>query len=501
MDLANGKNSIFFFLLISLSSFFIFFPALSVFFSADDFYNMRLVMGHTLTDVASAFLFVRYENFLFYRPLTTQAFFFFTKPIFGFNPLFYHLISFSVFLSIVFIVYKLTYQLTFRRDLSFLTTFFYALSPSNFTRLSWIVQIQELLLGLLVLVSSIFFVTYLRTAKVVNYLLSLFCFILALTSKESAVMIPGLLFLVVIFVRGPLAVLPGDALIKGLVRLIPFIMLWGIYLYLRLVKIGVSLGEHYFTSFSLRSIINTAIWYVLWGIGLPEELANFDIFQTKAGLDPQFVKLISGELLLNWVSFLIFIALFSILLAKSLNYKSLNYRIILFSIGWLFVSLLPHLFSPWHKFAYALTIPLFGISLFLASFGNALRKDNLNNRVLFSGLLISYVFLSLTTVQFTKNNHWIFKRGEVASRVFLFLNKYHPKISESTSIVFVNDREPDPVFGLSRQISLTLSKDAALQLLYNNPHLRVYYEDDDKNIILQLDKRDALNLPSSLFYD
>lgn len=440
-------------LLIILLSWVFFFPALKTFFSGDDFYILSISQVDSLTKVAHFFSFNQPErNFLFYRPLPAQFFFFLFYRLFKLNPLPYHLFGFLVFGLIVKLVYKLTQKITQNDKTALITTVIYAFSASNLTRLSWITQTQELIFGLTFLLSLWLFLKQ-------KYFWSFLSFVLCLASKEAAIILPIMILITSWFLN-------RKSKIK-IKKLMPFFILLPIYLYLRIFIMGFSIENHYFTSFSLKTVFNTIFWYGLWGLSLPELLVDY----VGSGLtvNPKLFNLY-GQYIWPIFSLLgLFIMLTgSILIIKFKKIQ--NPRFFLLSFIWFLFNLGPHLFSPFHKFSYSLTVPLFGLSLFL---GLILTRA----KPFLLGLsLMTYLLLSLITNLLTLKTHWSFKRGEVAREV---INHIDQQNYQETNFYFYNDQPAaNSIWGVSQQINHALSGSSGLQVFYQNSTVRVFYEDE-----------------------
>lgn len=484
MNPAFSKKTFFGLGLIILLMIIIFSPAFFIFFSADDFYNMRLVMGQNFPSVLTSFLFTRRADFLFYRPLTTQLYFYTVKSIFGLNPNFYHGISFLTFFICIFLVYRLAFYLTKHQNTALLTTFFYGLTPSNITRLGWVVQIQELAFGLFTFAACLFWLDHLQMKRSGTYLGTVICFILALMSKESAVILPAL-FLLLLFVRKSSSL----NMAKCIQMSIPIIIILIIYLTLRF-WMGVSTGQHYFTSFNLKSTLNTFLWYTLLGLGVPEILLNYTLLSRAFQINPSLIDTIIHTMPIVGIALILFLILFVILclysakeyLLSSPDQKKMSLQLLLLALGFFSIGLLPHLFSPWHKFAYELTVPMFGLSLalgFLTTSWQWAQKDI--RRFIMMVLLILlgvYSILSFSTTQVEVRNHWVFRGGKISQSVLTYFQNYYSGIPDATAITFIYDgKREDATYGLLKQVPQSLAEGAALQLFYNKPDLQIVYRD------------------------
>lgn len=178
----------------------IYWPSFNNFFSSDDFFNLSLAQANTFREAINFFnIFQSPANFPFYRPLTIQFYFWLFFHFFGFNPLSYHLINFSLFCLSAILMFIFIKKLSKNYLVSYLSLFFYVFSSSHFNRLYWISLIQEIVLINVYLLSLIFFVSFIEKRKLIFYFISLICFPIVLTTKETAVMLPFSLVLVDLF--------------------------------------------------------------------------------------------------------------------------------------------------------------------------------------------------------------------------------------------------------------------------------------------------------------
>ncbi|MEK7066428.1 MAG: hypothetical protein AAB965_02540, partial [Patescibacteria group bacterium] len=222
----------------------------SNFFSSDDWFHLRISDIHSLQEFLNFFSFANTDQSAsFYRPLSTQVFFYFFHTIFGLNSLPYYLFGILLFTLILFLLYKFTNSLV--------TTLIYAVSVTNFTRLFFLSAYQELFLVFFSLLTLILY-------KSKKYLPALFCFVLSLLSKETAVVLPVLLLVLSLFEKK-----------VSFRKLAPHFFLLAIYLYLRLFIFKGSVGDSYIWDFSPPKALNTFFWYTLWSFGAPELLVDY----------------------------------------------------------------------------------------------------------------------------------------------------------------------------------------------------------------------------------
>lgn len=328
----------------------LFSPALRGFFSSDDWFIFRIAQIQNVKEFLNFFSFAHTEQYAgAYRPLSTSVFFWFFYQLFHLNPLPYFLFGLTLFSLTLITLYKLLTDLRFTRFVSLLAVFVYGISATNFTKLNFIGAYNEYFFALFILIA-------LRLALKNHYLYLLF-FVLALLSKETAIIFPGLLILTDWFTnRNP---------IRRFKFYLPTAIITVVYLYFRIFVFKSTEGDSYIFDPSLRKLANTLMWYFLWSLGTPEFLVDY----VGSGLKvvpkfflefPVWSKLILFQLGLVF-------SIFTVAILTSFNHLRSTIKPYLFGIGFFIVSLLPVLFFPWHKFTHLLTLPLIGFTLILAT--------------------------------------------------------------------------------------------------------------------------------------
>ena len=165
---------------------------------------------------------------VYYRPVLF-IFFILNYKIWGMNPIGFHLVNLLLYLITAIVIYKAG-LLLFESDknkklLSLMAASLFAVHPLN-SEMAGRAASGEVIFGLFVFLTLYF---YLRERKY----LSLVSFFLALLSKEPAVMFPFALVILTTHKKG---------LKKGLIELIPYFALIGVYLILRMLTLDTVLG-------------------------------------------------------------------------------------------------------------------------------------------------------------------------------------------------------------------------------------------------------------------
>jgi hypothetical protein len=444
------KNKLLF--LIILISILLYLPSLNNYFSGDDWFHFEISQVQTLPQFLNFFSFHNtLQSAAFYRPLPTQVFFFVFQSLFGLNPLPYHLFTLLIFGISLYLVFLFVKTISNDQRVSLLTTFFYGISVTNFTRLYFLSAFQEISLVVFCLLSLLF---YLRHPRPFYSGLSITFFIFALLSKETAVILPIILIIVSLFKK------------HSTKKTLPYFLILIPYLFLRLVIFQSPGGDSYFWNPSPLKAINTLFWYLLWSIGAPEILVDY--VTNGLRIIPRFFTDFNFWAYIT-LSFL-GLSITAILLLLFRNLKSLN-RYYLFSLLFFIISLLPVLFLPSHKFTLELTLPLIGSCLFLALLTS--KRSTLSLLTII--LLIS---LNLSMNLFTYQRHYSVNRSKTAHKISdYFITKY-PTYPNHNYFEFVNDT-PDfgQDWGSSKQISHITSGSNMFRVLYHDQSIKIYFED------------------------
>lgn len=438
-------------------------PSLNTYFSGDDFFHLKISQMNNLGDFFSFFSFDKNnQSASFYRPLTTQVFFSFGQKLFGLNPVGYHLFSLITFAVVLLLVYLLAKKITKKENIALLALFFYAFSTSHFTPLYYLSAFQELGMAAFYFAGLIFWTKYLESNRLKYLLFTILLFAGSLLSKEMAVTFPLLAGVILLYKKKQKLFLP----------LLSLVLIDIFYLALRLGRFGWVAGDSYVWDISPQ-IINTVSWYLAWSIGFPEMFLDF--------IGPKLS--ISNKLLLyyNWQTKVILSSILAFVLLCILaiirTKKNLVRSLVsdsFFFLSCFIIALIPVIFLPWHKFPLELTIPLFGVSLFL---GNLFSKHS-RLFVFLAGAL--FLVLNLASYVLTYQNHWVIRRGEVARKVNNYFQEKYPFFPLGKEIYFYNNSAFITAgWGASKHIWISISGSDALNVFYQDNLIKVSYEDID----------------------
>lgn len=463
----------------------LYYPVLFTYFSQDDFFHFKVSQtDSSIFDFINLFGFHSFDErgIAFYRPISRELPFNLLYLIFGLSAIPFRVLSLFIHFINIYLVYILVYKLFNDKYLSFFVSFFFGITSANVATLYYLAGgIQTLLATTFTLSALLLFHLYIYTNKLKFKLLSFITFILGLSSHEQATIIP-ILIIGLIFVSKKIGHIR-----RYLLDLLPFFVTVFILIFLEIYKIGFSSSEQqYQVVFDIKRIFNSLFWYTLWAFGLPETLIDFVLPGLK--LNPNLLRYWSNFYIFIFPSFLIaaislIVFTFYVLIRNTSVFAN---KIFLFALLWFPIGLLPLLLLPLHKSTHYLTIslPAFWIIIgfILFNFFRQIKTKNiLLTKIFISLFIISLIVLSGTSAMLGSKNYWAATRGKLAKKIInLTLSKY-PSIPKGSAFYFTNDPNYPYVAkewgGTSKQVSLILNGADALQLLYKDPTLKVYYED------------------------
>ncbi|HCB23048.1 hypothetical protein A3B42_02395 [Candidatus Daviesbacteria bacterium RIFCSPLOWO2_01_FULL_38_10] len=436
-----------------------YFPTFSAYFSGDDFFMFKISLTNgSFGEFIKLLGIYPFEErgIAFYRPLFREILHNIYFNFFGLNHIPFRILLMGVHFINISLVYFLIQNIFKKRFLSFFVALFFGISSANVATLYYIPGgIESSGAVMFALLTIIFY-------KLKKYLLSLVIFLLALSSHE-------------IILATPLILLALSSK-KALIKLIPFFLLSAILLYIDTAKIGFSPGEvQYKFIFNPKIIGQSFIWYLSWGFGIPEMLQDFVL--PGLNLNPNLIRYWGDFFKIIFPAFFVSFALLVTSTLYLLHKKSsvfLNKKF-LFLLLWLMTGLLPIIFLPSHKSSHYLifVLPaLWGIIFYIT---NTLPKT-----LLFI-FIISSLFLNIASIKLGEQTHWAATRGKTAQKLIKELRSTYLSLPKGAAIYFAND----PAYpyltkewgGTSKQASFILNGADALQLLYKDPFLQVFYED------------------------
>jgi hypothetical protein len=311
-------------------------------------------------------------------------------------------------------------------------------------------------------------------------------FVLALLSKETAVVTP--LLLGIIYFYQNFSSVKSINFKKIFVKLAPFIICLFAYFLIRIFSYGFATGNTYIWNFSIKKLINTLFWYLLWALNIPESLIDF----VGPGLN------VNPTLFTNWgnqiipilVSFLIQGVLLAIVLVKVLLEKSkkeIKERdwVSVFCIFWFLIGILPVVFLPQHKFSFYLTLPLIGLTFRIAY----LLVTSKMNKIFVGIFLLIWTLTSVLTLRFTVQTNWISQSEKVAETARVYFDKNIQNLTGKN--IYLVDTAVDSTLPWSPTdtIKTILSNKNFFEVFYPNLAAKINYSgtnniSDTKNVVI-----------------
>lgn len=459
------------------------------YFLGDDWFHLNITQINNFREFLNFFNPLENpQQAAFYRPITIQLFFFIIQSIFGLNPFYYHLPIYLLYLSSIYLFYRLLIFLDFSKNSRWVAILIYSLSATHFTRLFFISAGQEIVMIFFVLLYFLFFLTEKNRFKIKAQL----SLVAALLSKDTAVVAPIILF----FLQN------NDLLINNKIEKIflkikeffnhnvgfllsLFLLLFYLFVRFCLFDQDMLKDETYQFSFSIKEAITSVYFYFWWLMGAPELIQDY---MPKFYLFlPRFFTDFGRNAYLLIVLALSLLSLLIINLACS--YKKVrntkNLKKLFLAFIFIFFGLLPVIFLPKHRFAIQLGLPILGMAMFLATILGSHKKLFLTVIT-----LITFLALNFLSIKMSEKSHYSITRAHISKKVSnYFLNNY-PQIESNTTIFVTNAQTVGheiTTWGSSRQIAFALWHDNFIQAFYKDKSLKMEFEDlVDPNLLLTL---------------
>ena len=320
----------------------------------------------------------------FYRPLQTISYIF-DYHFWQLDPFGYHLTNIILQIGVAFLVFLLVFNLTENLSIALSSAIFFAASPIHTEAVAYISGRAEMLMAFFVILGLLFFISSQKSPvknPVLFYVLSLFSFVLAILSKEVAVVFPFIICGYIFYcLREKLKA--RHYFVKNVIA---YFAISIIYLYLRLTLFN-------FTTLRAPSLTKVA-WFIRLSV-LPKIILTY----LKLLIFPVGLHM-SRELLRPTSSSGILIAVFFLGAIIFTGWRYLRYsqknRVASFMLFWSLVFFIPQSgIFPINAFVAEHFIYLSSLSFFLLLayiFQRVLRKELF---ILTVGLLtIFYIILS-----------------------------------------------------------------------------------------------------------
>ena len=466
MNLNKHKEKLYFFLFF-LILLFVFFNSFKIGFFADDYFYLKISKIGNLSQFINFF---SPQKSYFYRPLTSEVFYFFyhlTHSIF-----FLHLIVFAVyFLGLIFL-FRIINKLFRDTRLSFLFIFLYAVNFTHVFQLYAINTFQEIALFAFLTISFYFYIYNKKAA-------SLGFFIFALLSKEAALIFPLWLLLFETFFLKKNST-------KSIKNIFIFVIasVFFIFIYKNGAFSAMKLNN-YSPVLSIRLMTNNFIWYLLWSLGFPSFLPDYLRTFFSMPLDSFWLKFGQPDFVIYFFSMIFYnlAILTELLIYFFSNSLKKIIKTVFFILASFAVFITPFIFFI-HKWMVRLTIPLIFIIFFQSWILFWLIKNKKRGWRFFSvATIIFYLIFNYFGVKVHEDTSTYLLETKIYNNVRQYINIHKDEILKYRTIFFKDTTYDLPKgWNGSEKLKMSLGDQNFLDHFFPNNNVYAIYGFENKKI-------------------
>ncbi|MFH0979694.1 MAG: hypothetical protein V1803_01970 [Candidatus Roizmanbacteria bacterium] len=456
----------FFFFLFAVTTFF-FRNAFTTYFFNDDFFFLKITRINSFGQFINFFSPIRQYSF---KPVSTEVFYFFIH-LFNENIFIAHTLGFLIYFVGIYYLYKIVFLLSKNKLLAFLTTGFYAINFTHVFQLYYLGTFQEVFLFTFL---AICFYKFL----VGKNIQAIIFFVLALLSKETAVLFIPFLILFNLFLNKK----------TRWKKLFPYLILGIIFtlIYQYSLKYVTSL-DNYKITLNPRLVVNNFLWYFLWSLGLPNFTSDYltSIFSYPP---PHFWKLFRNFPEIK--TYYLLLISYYILLISSIIYFFIKHRnkfrqfiyLLTYLLVYFFVFLGPILFFL-HRWMVRLTIPLIFIVFLLSFIISKLFEAGKLYRILAISLTFFYLLVNVLAIPIHESSSTFLLESRLSNNALRYFNLHKNEMVKYKYIYF-KDREDIKLdaWGQSKKLKLTLSDQNFIDYYFSGSNLQAIYGFENKKI-------------------
>ncbi|MGB9847850.1 MAG: tetratricopeptide repeat protein [Minisyncoccia bacterium] len=313
------------------------------------------------------------------------------------NPVGYHLINIIFHISNALLLFFILRKILKKETPAFLIALVFLIHPVQTEAVSYVSGIGDPLSAFFVLLSTYFFINLLEKGKIKFLIVSIFCYIFSLMSKETAIITPAIMFLIGL----PYIKVQKIQFRKIIIYLLPFFIVALVYFGLRLTVLNFKNTLNLYNEenlFTKRIDIRLLTFFKTLPFYFNFMFMPIDLYMERQIAIP---KSIFDPLVL------LGIFIFAIIVFLLIKYFNKDY---IFSLGilWFLVALFPmsNILIPVSGLIYEhwLYLPLIGIFLSLFWIMEKLLKQYQLEKIGVIVLIIFLIFLSIRTV--IRNLDW-----------------------------------------------------------------------------------------------
>ncbi len=422
----------------------------------------------------------RLDNF--YRPVKMVVYTF-MYVTFGPEPWAFHALNVLIHVSSAILLFVLIKKIFGNEIIAFLTSLFWVVHPIHTEAVTYTSATQDPLALLFALTSFIMYIQFKEKKVFFSLFGSLIFFILALLSKESMIIFPGLIFAYELIFNC------SKRNLKSLKNTISFFSISGIYFLLRLTVLNFT---DTLNMYEQSNVYTQNIFYRIYTF-MAALLSYYSLLLFPRGLHlerqfPIFISFLSPQVFISAiVLFLIYFILHS-------SFSNKNYYLS-FGIFWFFVSFIPMSgILPVNSFLleHWLYLPSIGFFLIISFLAYNLFQGNkyYKNFVI---LCIAAVICTLSFLTFQRNKDW--KDPITFYNNILQYNEGSARLHNNLGMAYVDKEE----YGLAEQQYFKAIElgDSYAETHYNLARLYIFQENIEK-AIQHLEK--SLEINSNFFY-
>jgi len=456
-----------FFVLLFAFTTFLFKNAFSTYFLNDDFFFLKITRINSFSQFVNFFSPLRQYS---YKPVSTEVFYFLIH-LFNENIFIAHLLGFFVFFIGIYYLYKIIFFLSKNKILAYLTTGFYAINFTHVFQLYYLGTFQEVFLFTFLAISFYKLLTGKNTQAIIF-------FVLALLSKETAVLFVPFLIIYKLFVNKKIQ---WKKLVSYLILGLLFTLIYQYSL-----KYVTSLDNYRITS-NLKLVVNNFLWYFLWALGLP----NFTSLYFTSILKPpgpEFYKMLSNfpEIKIFYLLMISYYSLFLISLIyffiKHLNKLKKFIYLIICLFTYFFIFLGPILFFE-HRWMVRLTLPLIFIVLIQTYLIANFIKAGKILRLISLVLIILYLILNILGISIHESSSTFLLESRFTINAKKYFEKNKKEIVKHSTLYFIDSTniKYNP-WGGSEKLKVTFGDQNFLDHYFPGSKLKAVYGFEDRKI-------------------
>lgn len=308
----------------------------------------------------------------YYRPMLTVSLML-DAHLGGLSPFVYHLHNILLHLAASCLAYAVFNAIGINKNVSFGFALLFTVHPALTPAVAWIPGRNDSLMAIFVLASFLFFVSFLRNTGWWRFALHLIFLLLALFTKESALMLMVLAPLYAVMVA-------REKLIssRGFIYLAGYVVIVGFYFFMRHMAVAGSFEMTWFDAARFFVMYLPAVIQLVGKAVFPLNLSVFPTVQDT--------------------TFAYGLAALAVIMAGIMLSKSKSRPIIEFGALWFFLFLIPSLIRP-HAgvindvLEHRLYLPMIGL-VFIASEMDVIKRSTRAVRYVFIAIMAFFIILA-----------------------------------------------------------------------------------------------------------